>query len=104
MRIRYQLPTAKAACPEVDPADNGSPVQVIFYDGEEPLVVEGSAQTFPDGLTVIQLPIVQAPSPGTPVQIIIYPPGADPTVIEGTTIDSGDPLVIGLALAPMAAE
>lgn len=103
MRIRYRLFRPSAAGPEMGGGPSGSPVQVILYDGDEPTVIEGTATTHPDGLTVIELPDTQAPAPGTPVQIIVYPPDANPTVSEGTTFDSGDPLVIGIEPRPLPA-
>jgi hypothetical protein len=104
VRIRYRIAAVRAAGPEVDPGETTSPVQVILYTGDEPTAVEGTATTYPDGLTVIELPVIDVPPPETPVQIIIYPPDADPSVIEGTTFDSGDPLIIGISITPLAAE
>jgi hypothetical protein len=101
VRIRYRIPSPTAAGPELGPNSSGAPVQVILYDGELPTVIEGTTRTAPDGLTVIELPGTEAPAPGTPVQIIIYPPQADPTVIEGTIDDSDDPTVIGVDFTPL---
>jgi hypothetical protein len=99
VRIHYRVPTPSASGPELARRPVRSPVQVIVYDGDRPTVIEGTTSTSSDGVTVIEVPVAQAPTPGTPVQIIVYPPHAHPTVIEGTIYDSGDPQVIGIDVA-----
>lgn len=98
MRMHYRLPAPSLAGSEASASTalRSAPVQVILYDGDQPTAVEGSAKTYADGLTVIELPETPSPAPGTPVQIIVYSPGGTPTVIEGTVYDSGDPHVIGI--------
>lgn len=99
MRIAYRIESRTPRVqPELQIAPAITPVQVILYDDHEPTVITGTGQTFPGGLTVIELPPTEPPPPGTPIQIILYPPQGEPTVIQGTTTQPGEFGVIGVNL------
>ncbi len=72
------------------------PTQVLIYRTEEPDIFQGAAQSAADGTITIDVPILQAPPEGTPIQIIIYVDPENPTLIEGLTNDDGGSGSIGI--------
>lgn len=61
------------------------PAQIVIYGPQQTTSLEGQAVNQDDGSIELTVPYIPAPPAGTPVQVILYPPGADPIVIEGTT-------------------
>jgi hypothetical protein len=72
--------------PPAPPLPPGSlPLQLIIYYPSGAVILEGTYSPRPDGTLDLQVPILRPPSPGTPVQVVLYDPSGNPTIHEGTS-------------------